>query len=133
VNIVTREVGRGVRFASVQPDVSADLDVTLRDVTVTGMAMIPIACSTCGALSQIDEAWLGQWVECPHCGKATLAAKQPSAPTPPPAPQAAPPKPPRPLTRDERQAIRRRRHLIVAIASIVVLVATVFLLLALRG
>jgi DNA-directed RNA polymerase subunit RPC12/RpoP len=98
------------------------------------MAMIPIACATCGALSQIDEAWLGQWVECPHCGKATLAAARPTAP--PAAPKVAPPppaEPPRPLTREERQAIRRRRHLIVAIGSIVVLMATVFGLLALRG
>ena len=38
-----------------------------------------------------------------------------------------------PLTREERQAISRRRHVIVAICSIVVLVATVLALLARRG
>lgn len=118
-------------------NIRADLDATARDGTVTGMAMIPIACGACGAPSQIDQAWLGQWVECPHCGQPTLAAKPPVAPpTPPVAPQAAAPRPvepPRPLTREERQAIRRRRQTIVAIGCIVVLAATVYALLAWRG
>ena len=125
------------------------------------MGMIPIRCTACGEAAQIDEAWLGQLVECPHCRQptpATLAPLPSSVPPPPPdmnrAPQPRPadvvveskpaaPKPPDPkpaepapkrppLTRAERLAIRRRRQLIIAFGGGVILIIALFALLSLR-
>ncbi|MBX3425566.1 MAG: hypothetical protein KF688_07805 [Pirellulales bacterium] len=96
------------------------------------MSMIVITCARCGGASQVDEAHLGQMVRCPRCGEATPAAAPASAPvsspisssTPAPgespggaAPSSAAPSPAPPpsLTRSERQALRRRRHVIVAV------------------
>jgi hypothetical protein len=105
--------------------------------------MIPISCTHCGVLSRVDEAWIGQWVECPQCRQATLAAAMPAPPAPPPvAPplavaerrreMAKPRATPRRLTRDERRSIRRRRHLAFGLGGIIVLTAAVYLLLACR-
>jgi hypothetical protein len=58
------------------------------------MGMIPIRCTACGEAAQIDEAWLGQLVECPHCGEATPAAAPPPPASAPPA-VSAPPAPSR--------------------------------------
>jgi len=55
------------------------------------MGMIPIRCTACGEAAQIDEAWLGQLVECPHCHQPTPATL---APLPPSSPPAVPPPPP---------------------------------------
>ena len=127
------------------------------------MGMIPIRCTACGEAAQIDEAWLGQLVECPHCRQptpATLAPLPPSSPPPPPppsrtgrfsdqsappprsAPEDAPPPKPKPAepapkrpprTRAERLAIRRRRHLIIAFGGGIILLIAAFALLSLRG
>lgn len=116
------------------------------------MGMIPITCTQCGGASQIDQAWLGQWVQCPHCGQPTQALKLASE-VPPPAPvgpesvaeaktqavvkpevgakpqaEAAEPAPRAPLTREQRLAIRRRRHLVLAIGGGVLLAATAYVL-----
>lgn len=96
--------------------------------------MIPITCSQCGGASQIDAAWLGQWVQCPHCGKPTQAAATkatPPAENTPAKPQAATEEPaeaPAPLTRQQRLAMRRRLHLVLAIGGGVLLVATAYVL-----
>jgi hypothetical protein len=122
------------------------------------MGMIPIRCTACGEAAQIDETWLGQLVECPHCHQPTPAALAPlppsGPPVPPPAMERVPrqeaadaviepkqpePKPAEPppkrasLTRAERLAIRRRRQLIVAFSGGVILVIALFALLALRS
>jgi hypothetical protein len=121
------------------------------------MGMIPIRCIACGEAAQIDEAWLGQLVECPHCRQPTPAAAAPpqapaaappppsppppqvesapspeSPPTPKSEPAAAPAKRP-PLTRAERQAIRRRRQTIVAFVSGLLLLVAFLVLMAIRG
>ncbi|MCC6493600.1 MAG: hypothetical protein IT424_11335 [Pirellulales bacterium] len=68
--------------------------------------MIPIRCTTCGEVVQIDEAWLGRWIGCPHCRRPIKAARlaegasgndRPQPPPPPPPPPAAPPPAPPPL------------------------------------
>jgi hypothetical protein len=132
------------------------------------MGMIPIQCTQCGGLSQIDEAWVGGQVECPHCHRPTLAAAArptTTAAPPPPPPSAVPPPPPPPpseptpaivstapepatsapaapaepepkrppLTRAQRDAVRRRRHLILALGGAVILLATAYALFLLRG
>ncbi|MAT72450.1 MAG: hypothetical protein CMJ58_23350 [Planctomycetaceae bacterium] len=45
------------------------------------MAAATILCEHCGGASQVQPAWLGQQVACPHCGQATAAV---AAPAPPP-------------------------------------------------
>jgi hypothetical protein len=124
------------------------------------MGMIPIRCGACGKASQIDQAWLGRQVACPHCRAAMLAeAAAPAksapvgSPTPPPPPSSppvdraaapstftarvAPPAPPatiappRPLTRAQRDAIRRRRHLVLAVGGALALAGMAAALLAL--
>ena len=136
--------------------------------TVDAMGMIPIQCTECGGLSQIDEAWVGGQVECPHCHRPTLAAAKPATtasppPPPPPPPPTVPPTPavseptpaivskapepatsepaapaepePKrpPLTRAQREAIRRRRHLILALGGAVILLGTAYALFLLAG
>jgi hypothetical protein len=124
------------------------------------MGMIPIRCGACGKASQIDQAWLGRQVACPHCRAAMLAeaaspAKSapvgsptpPSPPSSPPVDRAAAPStftarvappappatiaPPRPLTRAQRDAIRRRRHLVLAVGGALALAGMAAALLAL--
>jgi DNA-directed RNA polymerase subunit RPC12/RpoP len=129
------------------------------------MGMIPIRCGACGKASQIDQAWLGRQVACPHCRAAMLAeAASPAksapvgSPTPPPPPSSPPvdraaapstftarvappappappataaPAPPRPLTRAQRDAIRRRRHVVLAVGAALALAGMAAALLAL--
>jgi hypothetical protein len=125
------------------------------------MGMIPIQCTECGGLSQIDDAWLGQQVECPHCRRPTIAAVAKSQATNiPPPPPSAPPSEPRafsppsptppepqaaksepapalpkrqPLTRAQREAIRQRRHLILALGGAVILLLTAYFLMSLNS
>lgn len=53
--------------------------------------MIPIRCTACGEAAQIDDAWLGQLVECPHCRQPTPAALTPLPLAPPPPPPSSGP------------------------------------------